>query len=371
MKKIFTCILCLTLLLTTLLGACSSTEGVIDGNKVTVKFMQNGSVIKEVSVEKGRRIKVSDLPQISSTNAIYSYQWAINVSDPIEQDTTVSTFSYNKGVKVQSYKNNEYEIVGWDEDAFPQMPKITTLPTYYNGGLVTNIASKAFYWTSGEGATYAPSYTLEQIVLPEYLVSIGPEAFMRCKNLAKINFPSTLKSISTAAFKSCPLKDFKLNDGLQTIGAEAFHPRCEVLYVPEGLEVIDIETFSSTYIKAMILPKSLKEVRKGGIWPVDTEKYQIRKIYYRGDWNDWLDLYENISEEDTSANVNIPGMVDVMVPGPNGQLKERRSSKDAVDWATIYIYSEEEPEFNYDHVENKYWHYDAQGNIVEWPDPVE
>lgn len=374
MKKIITILLSLTFIISVLTG-CSPNGGPSTGggDKVTVKFMQSGSVVKEISVEKGRRVKASDLPEITTSNVNFKFEWAIDVSKPIEEDINVEMSKYSSGVKVSLYKGNEYQVTGWDENLFSKMPKITYLPSYYNGGLVTNISSKAFHWSSGDGATYVPSYTLEEVVLPEYLVSIGPEAFMACKNLKKINFPTTLRTISSAAFKSCPLKDFRLNDGLEIIGAEAFHPRCEVLYVPEGLEVIDIETFSSTYIKAMILPKSLKEVRKGGIWPVDssdgrTKDPVLKKIYYRGDWNDWLDLYENISEEQTSAAVNVEGMVDIIAPEDG---RERRSSKDAVDWATIYIYSEEEPEFNYDHVENKYWHYDAQGNIVEWPDPVE
>lgn len=368
MKKIITCILCLMFVLTACVGCTPSSgtgSGGGGGEKVTLTFKQSGSVVKEMTVSKGTMIKATDLPTINSTSTTFAYEWAIEINKPIREDTVVETSRYSKGVKVAVHKTSQYKITGWDTSVRAFMPELTYLPTYYKGGLVTHIDSKSFYISHDEGASYMPASTVKEVVFPEFLETIGPEAFKNC-DLEKAIFPSTLKTIAAGAFAGCPLAELKLNDGLVSIGEGAFHPRCRRMVVPEGITILEAAVFASTHIREFVLPKSLVEVKCGGIWPVDT--HPLEKIYYAGTYYDWVDLYENISEEQTSAMVNIPGKVDVIAPEDG---RERRSSKDAVDWAVIYIYSEEEPEFNYDHEDNKYWHYDAQGNIVEWPDPVE
>jgi hypothetical protein len=44
---------------------------------------------------------------------------------------------------------------------------------------------------------------LEEVVLPEGLLTIGESAFGHCERLAKINLPSTLRSIGPYAFSDC------------------------------------------------------------------------------------------------------------------------------------------------------------------------
>ena len=368
MKKIIISIICGILSLTMIAG-CGGTgsgNGGGGGNKVTVSFVQSGATVKEITISKGKTISASDLPVATSTNANFNFEWAIDVTKPILEDKRVETVKYSKGVKLATYKSGQYKVTGWDETVKPFMPAVTYLPTYYKGGVVTNIDSKAFYISHDQGASYMPSSTLEEVIFPEFLETISPEAFKNCKALKTVKFPSTLKQISSGAFASCPLEVIEFNEGLESIGTGAFHPRCRRMVIPEGIKILEAAVFASTHIREFVLPKSLTEVKCGGIWPVDT--HPLEKIYYAGDYYDWMDLYDNISEEQTSAMVNIPGKVDVIAPEDG---RERRSSKDAVDWAVIYIYSEEEPEFNYDHEDNKYWHYGANGEIEEWPDPVE
>ena len=64
--------------------------------------------------------------------------------------------------------------------------------------------------------------SLEEVRLPEGLVSIGANAFSFCDKLHTVNFPSTLRTISEGAFSSAPLASIVLNEGLESIGALAF-----------------------------------------------------------------------------------------------------------------------------------------------------
>ena len=47
--------------------------------------------------------------------------------------------------------------------------------------------------------------TLQQIILPDNVETIGEYAFDRCSNLKKVTFPKTLTTILTQAFSECAL----------------------------------------------------------------------------------------------------------------------------------------------------------------------
>lgn len=77
---------------------------------------------------------------------------------------------------------------------------------------ITSIEDYAFY-----------SSEIESIVIPEGVTYIGPRAFMLCKNLQEVTFPSTLMAIDEFAFYNCnALTKVNFNQDLKIIAYQAF-----------------------------------------------------------------------------------------------------------------------------------------------------
>ena len=71
-----------------------------------------------------------------------------------------------------------------------------------------------------EGA-FAKHKTIEKVVLPEGLVTIGRGAFKDCHNLKKVQVPSTLERLEEDAFLDSGLESFFIPDSLTYIGEHA------------------------------------------------------------------------------------------------------------------------------------------------------
>ena len=82
---------------------------------------------------------------------------------------------------------------------------------------ITTVSRYSFYGFTGTS-------DFNGLFLPDGLTSIGEYAFEFAKNLGNvISLPENTKSIETGAFYSCnSLKKINLNDGLTTIGSNAF-----------------------------------------------------------------------------------------------------------------------------------------------------
>ena len=64
---------------------------------------------------------------------------------------------------------------------------------------------------------------MEQLILPEGLVSIGGNAFNSCTGLKTVTFSSTLQVVGDGAFIGCTaLEEAVLPEGIQSISAGAF-----------------------------------------------------------------------------------------------------------------------------------------------------
>lgn len=105
-----------------------------------------------------------------------------------------------------------------------------------------------FGWT-----TFIPDYAfaegknLEQIILPETIVSVGKESFSACENLKNLILPENITYIGDSAFIGCSLlKDIVIPNGLTSIGERTFE-NCKSLtsiIVPQGLTSIGNNAFA-------------------------------------------------------------------------------------------------------------------------------
>lgn len=83
--------------------------------------------------------------------------------------------------------------------------------------------------------------TLERVVLPSTIGTIGKAAFQNCKNLSQIEIPSKVMYINERAFSNCEsLKKITLPEGLITLGKGAFSgcSSLEEVILPQSLRFI-------------------------------------------------------------------------------------------------------------------------------------
>ncbi|EJK58115.1 hypothetical protein THAOC_21783 [Thalassiosira oceanica] len=103
--------------------------------------------------------------------------------------------------------------------------------------------------------------------LNEGLLTIGEEAFQDCTALSSVNIPSTVTELGNGAFFRCSnLVDVKLNEGLQTIGENAFADCTALrsLYLPSTVKELGPHAFyGCTNLTKVLLnegPQTIKEM---------------------------------------------------------------------------------------------------------------
>ena len=105
--------------------------------------------------------------------------------------------------------------------------------------------------------------TNTNIVIPEGIISISPDAFEDCENLTSITIPSTVKNIGNGAFLFCrSLKNVTIPNGVKELSTYMFN-QCSSLSsicLPESIETIGYDVFYHVEsLKEIIIPKGTKE----------------------------------------------------------------------------------------------------------------
>lgn len=113
---------------------------------------------------------------------------------------------YN-GMTFKVINNNELELTKYNKDELSII-----IPSELNGMKVTSIGEKAFHYND-----------IEEVVLPNTLVTIKRYAFGNCENLKEIVIPNNVVFIGENAFSYCTnLEKVSLNEGLETLGKNSF-----------------------------------------------------------------------------------------------------------------------------------------------------
>ena len=113
---------------------------------------------------------------------------------------------------------------------------------------VTNIIEDAF-----------DRCNIKTVVLPNSLKRIGEHAFSNCKNLESVSFGTGIEVINEGSFYNCPtLKQINIPCNIKVIKSLAFlQTGLESVILNEGLETIGTNAFDDTNLTEIVIPQSV------------------------------------------------------------------------------------------------------------------
>ena len=139
---------------------------------------------------------------------------------------------------------------------------------------------------------------IRSIVFPDSLNEIADGAFLGCSNLEKVSFGKGITYIGTNAFadtKWIHSKEWIIENGMLL----AYNGSSEKLSIPEGVTAVSDGVFyGNPFIKEVLFPKSLKEIRVESFHTAPL----LQKITFRGD----VSIIENL------AFANCPSLSEVI-----------------------------------------------------------
>ncbi|MBR2350248.1 MAG: leucine-rich repeat domain-containing protein [Clostridia bacterium] len=158
--------------------------------------------------------------------------------------------------------------------------------------------------------------SLTNLTIKEGAEAIGNRMFSSCVTLKEINIPGSVKRIGIGAFgsyygmgqKACTLTSITLNEGIESIGANAFYGN----------------------VDSITIPKSITNIGSAALANINAET-----VRYAGELKDWM----NITFDEASSNpieycenfyINDEKLVDLVVPSEVTAIKKYsfRWSKD-------------------------------------------
>ena len=169
------------------------------------------------------------------------------------------------------------------------------------------------------------------LVIPDYVTTLGESAFYSCNSLVSVTIGSGLKEIPKKCFDHCVyLQNVVISDGVEVVGNSAFDSCYSLFRVSFGNNVKVIEE------RAFINCNSIGNIIVGtGLEEIKTDAFNnctaIRFIYYMGTAEQWESVI--IGTGNTEVNYHF----------------------------RVYEYSETKPEG-----EGRFWHYDELGNPMKW-----
>ena len=196
--------------------------------KVTLSTDKKSFSIEGLKAGKAKIVITDKKSKKSITLTIYISHFVENTDYTLSSDKLTLT----------KWKNTSIKDIDMESDAL--LSKIT------------KIGDKAFN-----------SSTIESIIFPETLKTIGKSAFATCIQLNKIEFNNNLTEIGEDAFSSCTtLSTVKIPNSVKTIGKSAFanNGNLSSVTLPEGLTAIEEGVFSVSNLASINIPKSVTSI---------------------------------------------------------------------------------------------------------------
>ena len=199
---------------------------------------------------------------------------ASQMSDKLEftrnSDGSYTVTGIGKETGTEIYIPNSYQgspVTAIGERAFAGNDEITGI--YFNGGVET----------IGEGA-FGTCSSLKNLQLSDSVKTIGEQAFYMTA-LTEVTIPASVTEIGVNAFGFCAhlisLETPRTNTAYQTIDGNLYNKEGTVLIqytigkedaefaIPEGVEIVKYEAFTSSWLKRISIPASVKLIEDGAL----------------------------------------------------------------------------------------------------------
>lgn len=158
-------------------------------------------------------------------------------------DSTVVVPAWIDGQRVRTLDGAFWQVAVYDED----------------GALVcVEPWKKALKRDWGVRRETVPNETIEEVIVPEGVTTIGSGTFLDCTSLKRVSLPQSLVWIEDNAFEGCTsLERIELPVSVKWIGYKAFmgcSSLSEAIF-PEALQVIESSAFQGTSLTRVSLPE--------------------------------------------------------------------------------------------------------------------
>ena len=131
--------------------------------------------------------------------------------------------------------------------------------------------------------------TLEEVVLPEGLITIGNDVFAECAALEKVHFPSTLRTLGGYMFSRCK--------------------KLKTLNIPEGVTEIPEKAFyETTGLKSITLPGTVEKIG--------------RSAFYKCESLEEVNMKVNVKEIGESAFSGCVSLRNITIPESVTEIKD-------------------------------------------------
>ena len=112
--------------------------------------------------------------------------------------------------------------------------------------------------------TFDYCYSLESVVMPKSVTKIGDNAFQYCYSLKSVVIPSAVTSVGSGAFQHCySLKNIVMTKNVTSLGSYAFNScySIESIVFPKGITTISSYTCQvMRCLKSVIIPEGVKTI---------------------------------------------------------------------------------------------------------------
>ena len=228
------------------LGGLSVVYGSMSNNGVAYQYDIEEAGIYYTVHEDGLYVSAKSVFVSSEKKVDSSYEGEIVIPEEVTVGDTVF-----KVVGVDHYAF--YGCTSLNQIVIPA--QVATIGDYAFGGCkelrVVNI--QPGFISIGEYAFNSCS-SLEEIVLPEGIESISEGSFYNCISLNKIVIPGSVRDIGRYAFYGCSsLKELYIPEGVKSLANEIIHGCINLKYltIPESVENVDLASLIVTPITMM------------------------------------------------------------------------------------------------------------------------